>query len=246
MFKNYKKRSMNQNIFKSSESLKKDETECLFLNKYCLQKCYCERSHDKNIIRYFIDRDIYDWEVKVYLALLDKKLTPTITIGSALQGDLGDQQIVYHTSDKISVYNFLLKNKDHTKFILNEIYSFVKKFNKYNFLHGNLHLHNIFVNPETFLSKGKFYVIDYSNSYLFKTNRKYVTSCPEYDRVSFVGEYQGRGEDDDFYIYWDFFTLYVSLKMFLKNDGENLVYLENLVQNYMSQNIIKKFIAYIS
>ena len=33
--------------------------------------------------------------------------------------------------------------------------------------------------------------------------------------------------------------------MFLKNDLENLVYLENLIQNYMSEDIIKRFISLI-
>ena len=33
--------------------------------------------------------------------------------------------------------------------------------------------------------------------------------------------------------------------MFLKNDFENLVYLERLIQNYMSEEIIKRFISLI-
>jgi len=237
MFKNYIKRRSVENIFKSSDSVSSDNSECILLNKYCLQQCYCERDVNMNINKYFIDKNIYNWEIKVYSDIIDKKIAPKIIIES--------DKITYETCNKISVYNFLLQNKKYTKVVLNELYSFVKKFNKYNFLHGNLHLHNIFVNPDEFLSKGRFYVIDFSNSYLFKTNRKRVTSRPLYDRTSFIGEYNKK-TNDEFFIYWDFFTLYVSLKMFLKNDFEHLVYLENLVQNYMTEETIRKFISYIS
>ena len=94
------------------------------------------------------------------------------------------------------------------------------------------------------MSKGRFYIIDFSNSYIFKTNRRGVTSCPKYNRTSFIGEYDKKASYE-FFIYWDFFTLYVSLKMFLKNDFENLVYLERLIQNYMSEEIVKRFISLI-
>jgi len=238
MFKNYKdKQSENRNVFRSWDSIKSNNSECFFLNKYCLQQCYCEKDINNNITKYFIDKDIYEWEVQVYSKLLNKKITPEIK-------NQRDKYITYVISDKISIYNFLLKNKQYTKFVLNELYSFVKKFNKYNFLHGNLHLHNIFIDPNNFLSKGRFYIIDFSNSYIFKTNRRGVTSCPKYNRTSFIGEYDKKASDE-FFIYWDFFTLYVSLKMFLKNDFENLVYLERLIQNYMSEEIIKRFISLI-
>jgi hypothetical protein len=234
MFTNFRK-SSNQNIFKTDKS---KDSECVLLNKYCLQKCYCERNVDKNISKYFIDKDIFNWELEVYSKLISKRVVPKITVNDGAS-------LTYNVSDKISMYNYLLKNKDYTKVILNELYSFVKKFNRYNFLHGNLHLHNIFINPDEFSSKGRLYVVDFSNSYLFQTNRKGVTSCPCYKRTSFIGEYDKK-VNDEFFIYWDFFTLYVSLKMFFKNDLEHLVYLENLVQNYMSEEMIKKFISYIS
>jgi len=238
MFKNYKdKQSENRNVFRSWDSIKSNKSECFFLNKYCLQQCYCEKDINNNITKYFIDKDIYDWEVEIYSKLLNKRITPEIR-------NQRDKYITYMISDKVSIYNFLLKNKQYTKFVLNELYSFVKKFNKYNFLHGNLHLHNIFIDPDTFLSKGRFYIIDFSNSYIFETNRRGVTSCPKYNRTSFIGEYDKKASDE-FFIYWDFFTLYISLKMFLKNDFENLVYLERLIQNYMSEEIIKRFISLI-
>ncbi len=235
--KDINKDNKNKNVFKSWDSIKSNNSECFFLNKYCLQQCYCEKDINNNITKYFIDKDIYEWEVQVYSKLLNKKITPEIK-------NQRDKYITYVISDKISIYNFLLKNKQYTKFVLNELYSFVKKFNKYNFLHGNLHLHNIFIDPNNFLSKGRFYIIDFSNSYIFKTNRRGVTSCPKYNRTSFIGEYDKKASDE-FFIYWDFFTLYVSLKMFLKNDFENLVYLERLIQNYMSEEIIKRFISLI-
>lgn len=235
MFK--KQNTVNRNMFKSWDSIRSNDSECIYLNKYCLQECYCEKDINMNISKFFIDKEIFNWEIEVYTKLLNKKITPEIEINS-------DKYLTYIVSDKVSVYNFLLKNKTYIKFVLNELYSFVKKFNKYNFLHGNLHLHNIYIDPDKFLSKGRFYIIDFSNSYIFKTNRPGVTSCPRYSRTSFIGEYDKK-TSQEFYIYWDFFTLYVSLKMFLKNDLENLVYLENLIQNYMSEDIIKRFISLI-
>ena len=237
MFKNNYNKSVNRNVFKSWDSIRSNDSECFFLNKYCLQKCYCEKDSNNNITKYFIDRDVYDWEIEVYMKLSNKKIAPEIKIEQ-------NKYLTYIVLDKISIYNYLLKNKTYTKFVLNELYSYVKKFNKNNFLHGNLHLHNIFIDPDKFLSKGRFYIIDFSNSYIFETNRKGVTSCPRYSRTSFIGEYDKK-TSNEFYIYWDFFTLYISLKMFLKNDFENLVYLENLIQNYMSEDIIKRFISLI-
>lgn len=235
MFK--KRETFDKNIFKSWDSIRSNDSECMYLNKYCLQKCYCEKDNDNNISKYFIDKEIFNWEIEVYTKLLDKKITPKIEINA-------DKYLTYIVSDKVSIYTFLLKNKTYTKFVLNELYSFVKKFNTYNFLHGNLHLHNIYIDPDKFLSKGRFYIIDFSNAYIFKTNRRGVTSCPRYSRTSFIGEYDKK-ISQEFYIYWDFFTLYVSLKMFLKNDLENLVYLENLIQNYIPEDIIKRFISLI-
>lgn len=238
MIVNFRKSLNNQNIFKSSEFKKDKDPECVLLNKYCLQKCYCERDVNGNITKYFIDKDIFSWEMEIYSNLLNKKIIPDIKVE-------GESCLTYNVSDKISMYNYLIQNKSYTKVILNELYSFVKKFNRYNFLHGNLHLHNIFVNPDEFLSKGKIYIIDFSNSYLFKTNRKGVTSYPRYNRTSFMGEYDKK-INNEFFIYWDFFTLYISLKMFFKADLEHLVYLENLIQNYMSETMIEKFLSYIS
>lgn len=236
MLVNLKRRHTDvQNIFK----IKKKDSECFLLNKYCLQKCYCERSLDGNITKYFIDKDVFKWEIEVYSKLMNKGIVPEITT------ECTSSCLTYNIKDKISIYNYLLQNKNYTKVILNELYSFVKKFNRYHFLHGNLHLHNIFVNPETFLSKGDLYVIDFSNSYLFETNRRGVTSCPKYNRTSFIGEYEKKIKDE-FFIYWDFFTLYVALKMFFKADLENLVYLEHLIQNYMSEANVEKFLSYIS
>lgn len=235
MFK--KRDTHDKNMFKSWDSIKSNDLECIYLNKYCLQKCYCEKDNDNNISKYFIDEEIFNWEIEVYTKLLNRKITPQIEINV-------DKYLTYIVCDKVSIYNFLLKNKIYTKFVLNELYSFVKKFNKYNFLHGNLHLHNIYIDPNKFLSKGRFYIIDFSNSYIFKTNRKGVTSYPRYSRTSFIGEYDKK-ISQEFYIYWDFFTLYISLKMFLKNDLENLVYLENLIQNYIPEYIIKNFISLI-
>ena len=142
----------------------------------------------------------------------------------------------YFTNDKVSFYNYLELFKPNFKFVLNEIFSFVSKFNKYNFLHGNLHIHNIFVNPDTFLNKGRFYAIDFSNSYIYKQN----VNCQEYKRISFIGEYDNK--DALFLTYWDYFTLYISLKMYFKNNTQTLMYLENLILTYINPEMLYHFV----
>ena len=58
MFKNYNK-SVNRNVFKSWDSIRSNDSECMHLNKYCLQQCYCEKDSNNNISKYFIFSVLY-------------------------------------------------------------------------------------------------------------------------------------------------------------------------------------------
>ena len=102
-----------------------------------------------------------------------------------------------------------------------------------------MHIHNIFINPETFVRRGRFYVIDFSNSFLLDKLEK--TAGPNYQRSSFLGE-MDKKITSIFFEYWDFFTLYVSLKLLLKDDLHSIVYLDNLIQNYIKPDVLDRFL----
>ena len=89
MFKKYNKDNENRNVFRSWDSIKSNKSECFFLNKYCLQQCYCEKDINLNITRYFIDRNIYDWEIEVYMKLLNKNVLSYTRSGAGPTGPLG-------------------------------------------------------------------------------------------------------------------------------------------------------------
>lgn len=119
------------------------------------------------------------------------------------------------------------------------MFGFICKFREYNFLHGNLHIHNIFINKDKFISKGEFYVIDYSNSFLMDKN---ITSkLPQYQRSSYLQETSLKIQSI-FFEYWDFFTLYISLLPHLKcKDKEQ--YLNDLIKTYIKEDILNRFLS---
>lgn len=230
MFNLFKKREkQTENIFKSSKSEKKDsECENISLNSY--QTCVCNRDSKRNIVKYYCLENMFEWEICVYLYIINTKI--------ALKTSLCDKNIVYDTRDKVSLYTFLKNNNPNIKFLLNELFGFVCKFRTFNFLHGNLHIHNIFVNPEMFIRKGKFYVMDFSNSFILD---KTISKTPDYNRSSFIGE-SDKKISSIFFEYWDFFTLFVSLKIYFKDSIDIIVYLETLIENYIKKDVLLRFI----
>jgi hypothetical protein len=227
----FRSNNKKYNPFKS----KVVDIECKNINKYC-NDCIFEKDENKNIVKCFLNKDIYEWEVMTYLSLMDKSFIPSM--------EVCDLSIVYSTRDMVSLYNYLKKNKGkNIKMLLNELYGFIKYLMKFNFIHGNLHIHNIFINQKTFNDDPKFYLIDLSNSYKFKNIYEYpyveeihftLNSTRNYWRTSFIGEYANKNDDKNL-LYWDLFTLYISLKMYLKNDIGNLIYLENITRNYIKE-----------
>jgi hypothetical protein len=218
----------DDNIFRLLS--KKTDSECKFLTQLNFQNCYYEKCDDKkNIIKRCFDFAVLEWESIVYLYLVDKRIAPLMTFK--------ENNLYYETSDKISLYEYIRGNNPHIKFLLNELFGFVSKFRNYNFLHGNLHVHNVFINPDLFIRKGHFYVIDYSNSFLLDKSSK----LPKYQRSSFIGE-MDKKITSIFFEYWDFFTLYTSLKLLLKSNLDNISYLDGLIENYVNKEVLARFI----
>lgn len=228
-----KKKEEDDNIFRliSKKISKKRDSECNFLTQLNFQNCYYEKCDKKNIIKRCSNFAVLEWESVVYLYLVDKRIAPLM--------NFKENNLYYETSDKISLYEYIRGKNPHIKFLLNELFGFVSKFRNYNFLHGNLHVHNIFINPDSFIRKGHFYVIDYSNSFLLDKSSN--CNSPKYQRSSFIGE-MDKKITSIFFQYWDFFTLYTSLKLLLKSNLAETSYLDDLIKNYVNKDILTRFI----
>jgi len=229
MFQLFKKgdRYEEENIFKSISE--KVDSECKNISSNSYQICVCDRDTKRNIVKYCSLQNVFEWEVLVYLYIIDNRI--------ALQTSIVADKIIYDTSDKVSLYTFLNKYNPNIKLLLNELFGFVCKFRTFNFLHGNLHIHNIFVNPKMFIRRGKFYIIDFGNSFILD---KKINTFPNYNRSSFIGE-SDKKISSIFFEFWDFFTLFVSLKIYFKNNLDTVVYLETLITNYIPIDILLRF-----
>jgi len=210
------------------------DINCEKINNKCMQSCTCisENRYSDNILRIFDVDELYKWEIQVYLKLLDTNITPFISYNN--------NRICYELTGYISLRTFLEKkeNQEKSSLIINELYSFINTFKKYNFIHGNLHIDNIFIkNDQCNKTNFDFKVIDYVNSYLL--NKKYENH--KYKKSSFVGEYKKK-ENKYFMQYWDFFTIYVSLKLFLRNKYNELYTLQNIVESYIPNNIFNNIL----
>ena len=187
----------HENIFKIIS--KKTDTICLNINKKNnLQnnslKYFYDKNMEGNIEKYFIDTQFFKWEIDVYLYLVDKNIVPL--------SSTNNQKIIYHTNKLQSLFTVLKNtctNKTNIKCILNELFSFVNKFKKIHFIHGNLNLYNIFVDEN-----GMFSVIDFSNS-------------------SFKNKKMGCAEKCDLYL------LYIELYNFYNGNEKIIVYLKELL-----------------
>ena len=189
------------------------DKECELIHKFSLNKSIFYRDSQNNIIKTFFNNFMYKNEIDIYLYLLNKNITLLSTPNKL--------SLCYNINYEISLYSYLDNYKSNITFLLNELFCFINRFKSYKFVHGNLHLHNIFLNPNTFVQKGKFYVIDFSNSYIIQKN---------YTK-------------DKLFVYnWDFFSLYISLKNFFKNDIKNLIYLENLILNYINPSDLRSLL----
>lgn len=210
-----KKRS--DNIFCSSRV----DDECRLLNNKCIQACICDRDHENNITKFFNSNEVYQWESNVYVSYIDKNIFPLVSPKG--------KQLTYFVKDMVSLRTFLKTGKPNMSYTLNELFSYIRSFRNYKFLHGNLHIDNIFLNPKTFDMRAHFFVIDYANSYVLKRH-----SSPNYKRTSFIGEFEDKTRDTNF-LYWDFLTLYVSLKCFFKEFPPHLLLLDNLISTYINK-----------
>lgn len=233
MFKLKKKRS--EHIFANT----KLDDECRLLNNECIQDCIYDRDDDKNITKYFKSQDVFQWESTVYVSYLDKNIFPLVTPREK-HGCCSSNALIYVVKDMISLRQYLKSSswKQNMSYILNELLSYIGGFKTHKFLHGNLHIDNIFLNPKTFDKKAHFFVIDYANSYILKRH-----TSPIYKRTSFIGEFERKTQDSNF-VYWDFLTVYVSLKCYFREFPQHLLLLENLITTYINKDKLQELLKY--
>lgn len=213
------------NIFKN-----RVDDECRLLNNKCIQPCICDRDSEKNITKYFNSQEVYQWESNVYVSYFDKDIFPLVTPHH--------KQLTYVVKDMVSLRTYLKIGKVNMSYTLNELFSYIRSFRNHKFLHGNLHIDNVFLNPKTFDKRAHFFVIDYANSYVLKRH-----SSPSYKRTSFIGEFESKTKDTKF-IYWDFLTMYVSLKVYFREYPQHLLILEEVISTYISKQKLQELLRY--
>lgn len=233
LFKSNKQNVKNsKNIFIVSN--KSNDIECVYLDKSCIQPSLYSRL-DNNILKNFFSYDVFEWESYVYLYLISNNNNTNIVPQISSE----NLQITYYIPDFISFRTFLSKNNKNINFyiILNELFSFIRKFKKYKFIHGNLTIDNVFIDIKLFNRSNivKFYIVDYSNSYILSKNSK----IPKHSRTSFMGEYNNPIKMN-LIEYWDFYTIYLSLLNYYKNNKNIIHYIDKLSYEYITYNNILK------
>lgn len=158
------------------------------------------RDSMNNLVRISDDISSLQQEMLLYIKLCDKHLFPKI--------EYINKTMIYKTQSMMSLHSFLNKHKINIT-LLHDLFSFVNTFRKYKFVHGDLSLHKIYIDPSKTLNK--FVVIDLSTSFL-------VTDKTETD-----------------WQYIDFFKIYIELKQHLRKTVENIHQLERLITTYIPE-----------
>lgn len=185
---------MYKNLFKQVSTT----LETLDVNKYS-NHTECRFTNTKEgLSRTYSDISILNWETFVYFYLDDKM--PGITPEMVIMGD----NILYKTKGMVPLKVFLSKNIKMYSCIINELVSFIRTFKKIGFVHGNLHISNIYIDtssPSPSPSSSqfyKFYIVDFANSYIENFD---IPSCKRNSYVNKVIPLE----------YCDMTTLYHSL-----------------------------------
>lgn len=202
------------NVFKSQA-----DDDCRNITNKCRQISFCEKDAEQNICKFYTSDDVFNWEVKVYFTLKKFSIFPELKPGNL--------QVTYKTNNMMSLRNYIQTTQNmNFSHLFHELFSFINSFKSLQFVHGNLHVDNVFVSNECL----KFYIIDYANAYIFNTN----TKSPKHKRTSYIGEYDNKLQDFDF-VYWDFFTMYVSLRRInsICDNNKVLQNLNDVVKTYI-------------
>jgi len=208
----------------TKQRFKKCEQECHSLNDKCIQSCHFTANvcNERVLIdKVFFSPIPYNWEITVYMKLLESNFNSIILVDT----EPNQFRITYHVNNYMSLRHFLARcDEQKLMLLLNELFSFVQSFKASQFVHGNLHIDNIYVDIEG--DTQNFYIIDFSQS--FFTQMK-----APFNQVSCLGEPETFTHYKSTFI-WDIFTLYISLKSWLKRQKQNnSTLLDQLVETYI-------------
>ena len=218
LFNVKRKSSEIDNIFKYPL---KNEPECHYINLQCKQECYCDKTKKGNIRKICFNKDILVHETNMYLELLDSDLFVLTSIN--------ENEVLYTTQNLISLRTFLKKNPNYMSLIINEVFAFVKSFKKYNFIHGNLHIDNIYIDIK---GTYKFHVIDLCNSYILGNKKEDEKQFFKYRRKSYLDLHEYSNLQ---ILYLDFISLYISLSLFYENNKKNIEYINSVIENHIGK-----------
>lgn len=217
------KRKSIDDIFKSTIE---NDPECYFINIQCKQDCYCEKDKNGFIKKICFNKEIIDHESNIYLKLLKSDICVLTTIIN--------NEIIYTTTKLISLRTFLKKNPNHMSLIINEVFAFINSFKNYNFIHGNLHIDNIYIDIQ---KNYKFYVLDFCNSFI-KEKENDENQFIHYKRKSYLNLSNFKNLQIK---YLDFISLYISLNLFYENHTKYIKYIkyiQSIITIYIGQKYL--------
>lgn len=210
-------------IIKNKKSLKNMQKSAKLIDKNNIHLSDCTVDDNGNILKRYVEETSFWWESKVYVSLVETDIFPLMTATS--------MNMTYYVHEMRSLRTILKEDSGRFMIILYELFNFVKKLTEMNFLHGNLHIDNIYVR----IDRGHyiFKLVDLSNAYVHDMEPE----SPFY-RSSFLGEFNCK-ETHEHFSYWDFFTLMTSLKCEYVNDQVKCMAIDKIMSLVIKPSILE-------
>jgi hypothetical protein len=217
LFKDKNSLVLNRFIFLMKKLIEK-------LKLHSFHEFYFQENTDKNIVKHVPNENYIRWECQMYQYLLKNQKCPI-----AVPITISNNCFIYQTN-KLKSLTEILKNKKSKNFILNELFAFVFNLKNYNFVHGNLHIYNIFYDD----LNNQFYLLNLSDSNFI---RKENLEIPYYNQQVF-----SRLVEKNEIKYWDLLSVFSSLKIFFKNDTSTINYIIERISVYIPNETLINYI----
>lgn len=194
------------------------------IKNYNLHKFYFQLNSDGNIVKHVPNNDYFEWECNMYKYLLKNQKLP-ISLPITPSKDC----FIYQTNTMKPLIE-ILSDKKKKNFILNELFSYVFNFRHCNFVHGNLHIYNIFYDNQT----KQFYCLDLSDSNFIENN---ININPNYKQ-----HFYSRLVEKQSKYYCDLLSIFSSLKIYFKNDQKTIDYITERILVFIPKDILTEYI----
>jgi hypothetical protein len=191
------------------------------LKNYNYHDFYFQENCDKNIVKHVPNKEYYDWECNIYTYLLKNQKFPI-----AVPITPSKNCFIYQTN-KLKPLIEVLSTIKKRNLIINELFSFVINLRSINFVHGNLHIYNVFYDREY----SQFYLLNLTDSTILGYKEKPKFNQQNYSRLV---------QKNDV-LFHDLLTIYSSLKNFFKNDAKMIKYLTEIICVFIPKTVIYEF-----